>query len=110
MFKLISTTAAVFGALAVSAGAAAAAEGVKVAYGDLDLASEAGAAKFDQRAKQAARSYCRSQPLPMSTYIRDMRGCVADIHGGLVEALPQAERQAYASARSRSTTAVLASR
>ena len=110
MFKLISATAAVFGALAVSTGVAAAGERVEVAYGDLNLGTAAGAAAFDARAKQKAREFCRTAPLPVATHIRDMRGCMADIRGGLVEALPAADRQAYASARTRGATAVLASR
>lgn len=110
MFKLISTTAAVAGALAAFTGTAMAGEGIKVAYGDLDLSRPADAATFDQRAAKAARSYCRSEARPITTMIRDMKGCTDEMLIGVAQALPQEQRQALAAARARSGGTVLAAR
>ena len=110
MFKFISTSAALVGALAAFTGVAAAEEGVKVSYGDLDLSRAEGAAEFDARTTKAARKFCRSEPRPVESYIRDMRGCMSRVRAGVVEELPAQERQALAAARTRSATSVLASR
>ena len=110
MFKLISTSAAVVGALAAFTSVAAAGENITVAYGDLDLSRPEGAAAFDQRTTRAARSYCRSQPRPVETFIRDMRGCMDKVRLTVVEELPAQERQALAAARTTAAAKVLASR
>lgn len=110
MFKLISTTAAVAGALAAFTGSAMAAESVKVAYGDLDLSRPADAATFDQRAVKAARAYCRTEARPVTTFIRDINGCTDEVLIGVAKALPDAQRQALAAARARGASTVLAAR
>ena len=110
MFKLISTTAAVAGALAAFTGTAMAGEGLKVSYGDLDLSRPADAATFDQRADKAARAFCRSEPRPVTTINRDVKGCTDQMLIGVAEALPQAQRQALAATRARSAGTVLAAR
>jgi UrcA family protein len=110
MYKFISTTAAVAGALAAFTGSAMASEGLKVSYGDLDLSRPADAAAFDQRATRAARAYCRSEPRPVDTFIRDINGCTQEMLTGVAQALPQAQRQALAAARVRGSSTVLAAR
>ena len=110
MFKLISTTAAVAGALAAFTGTAMAGDGLKVSYGDLDLSRPADAAAFDQRAARAAHSYCLSESRPVDSYIRDIKGCTKEMLSGVTQALPQAQRQALAAARTRGASTVLAAR
>ena len=110
MFKFISTTAAVAGALAAFTGTAMADDGLKVSYGDLDLSRPADAATFNQRATRAARVYCRSEPRPVTTAIRDINGCAQEMLTSVTEALPQAQRQALAAARTRGASTVLAAR
>ena len=109
MFKFISTSAALVGALAAFTGVAAAEEGVKVSYGDLDLSRPADAAEFDARTSKAARKFCRSDARPVGTFIRDTRGCMNAVRVSVLEELPAHERQALAAARTRAST-VLASR
>ena len=108
MFKIISTTAAVAGALAAFTGVAAAQDTVRVRYGDLDLAQAAGAAAFDQRVERAARGFCRAEPRQVHTLIRD-RDCAGRTRAAIMDALPDAQRNQLAAARTGSPT-VLASR
>jgi len=110
MFKFVSTSAAVVGALAAFTGVAAAGESIKVSYGDLDLSRPEDAARFDARTSKAARSFCRSEARPVDTYIRDIRGCMNAVRVGVLEELPAQHRQALASARTRGASTVLASR
>ena len=110
MFKFISAGASVVGALIAFTGTANAAETVKVSYGDLDLGSAHGAAIFDARTTKAAQRYCRSEPRPVTTFIRDFRGCMADVRGDVFDQLPRQQRLALAAAWSEGAPTVLAAR
>ena len=110
MFKFISTTAAVAGALAAVTGTAMADEGFKVRYADLDLSRAADVAKFDKRVARAARSYCQDEPRPVTTFIRNVKGCTDEMLAGVVKSMPQAQREALAATRARSDSTVLAAR
>ena len=50
-------------AIATPAVAAQAQDGITIAYGDLDLSTDAGKARLDRRVRQAARSFCGDVPL-----------------------------------------------
>jgi UrcA family protein len=109
MFKLTSTGVAVIGAVVAFASAAQAGEGVKVAYGDLDLARASGAVTFDQRTDKAAKAFCRAQPR-VDSFIKRTSECVAAVKAGVVEQLPETQRLALIAGRNESAAPVLASR
>ena len=80
-------------ALSTPAHAASGEVGVTVRYGDLDLGSAAGKARFDRRVRNAARAICGStlrQPLNMQTQIAACQeeviaGAQADLETALGE-------------------------
>ncbi len=76
----------------LSAGAASAAD-YRVAYGDLDLGSSAGAARFDLRVGRASRAACAS-----GARLADAR-CRVAFRAETMRLLPEAHREDYARAR-----------
>ena len=88
-----AAASAVLAVTILSAGAASASD-YRIAFGDLDLGSTDGAARFDQRVERVAQSACRAgAPRPDAQCVRRFR----------VEALsqlPAAHREEYARARS----------
>lgn len=75
-----------------SAGAAAA--DVRIAWGDLDLSTAAGASTLDRRIDRA----CRNARRPASR-IPDRAFCEARVRETVMDALPDAARQDYARSR-----------
>jgi UrcA family protein len=109
MTRLAATSALVAAAL-LSASAASAAplpgsfapvgsEDYRVAYGDLDLATSLGVARFDRRVDRAARSACAS------SWRWGEIECRHAFRDEAVRALPGNHRQDYARARDRSLSA-----
>lgn len=91
MIRLAAASAVL--AVAVLSAGAASAQNYRIAFGDLDLGSSEGAARFDQRVDRAARTVCTTDaPLADAQCVRRFR----------VEAtrlLPDASREDYARAR-----------
>lgn len=79
-----------------SAGAAAA--DVRIAWGDLDLSTAAGASTLDRRIDRAADRACRNARRPASR-IPDRAFCEARVRETVMDALPDAARQDYARSR-----------
>ena len=92
MIRLAAASAAL--AVAVLSAGAASAQNYRIAFGDLDLGSSEGVARFDQRVDRVARTVCTvDTPLPDAQCVRRFR----------VEAmrqLPDATREDYARTRS----------
>lgn len=77
----------------VGAGQASAAE-VRIAWGDLDLSTPAGAEAFDQRVRTAARKLCRHLPIVCGRV-----ACQAAVRDEAVTLLPGAAQVDYALSR-----------
>lgn len=88
----MKTFAFALAALALSAGAASA-QDYRIAFGDLDLGSVAGADAFDARVNTAARRACRSGA-PLSDY-----QCRVRFRAEAMRLLPGIRRDDYARAR-----------
>ncbi len=84
-------------AVSLAAGAASAQE-ARVQWGDLDLASPAGAAAFDARVTAAASRLCRGVKRPGSR-INDRAFCRAAFRDEAVRQLPGAVQVDYALSR-----------
>lgn len=93
--KILASLAAV-AALAV-AGSASAQE-ARIAWGDLDLSTAAGANMFDARVQAATRSLCRGARAPGSL-ISDRAFCRAAAQAEAVRRLPAPVQVDYARAR-----------
>lgn len=91
MTRFAAASAALAVAL-LSAGAASASD-YRVAYGDLDLASTTGAARFDLRVGRAARAACAT-----GARLTDAR-CRDAFRAETMRLLPEARREDYARAR-----------
>lgn len=91
MIRFAAATAAISVAV-LSAGVASASE-YRVAFGDLDLASREGAARFDLRVGRAARAACVS-----GSPLVDAR-CRSDFRAEATRLLPDGQRADYARAR-----------
>ncbi|WP_309628612.1 UrcA family protein [Brevundimonas sp.] len=91
MIRFVAATAAIAVAV-LSAGAASASE-FRVAYGDLDLASSEGAARFDLRVGRAARAACAT-----GSPLADAR-CQGQFRAEATRLLPDGPRAEYARAR-----------
>lgn len=90
MKTLIAITAA---AVTLMAGAASA-QDYRIQFGDLDLATPEGAARFDTRVERAARSLCGGlSPL-------QARSCVSRFKAEAETLLPSIRRNEYARGRS----------
>ncbi len=90
MFRIASLTAA---ALLAAGSAAAAPLEVRVAYGDLDLSSRAGATAFDARVRKAANRFCSN--------VRAMErsACRNSVQEEALSLLPDHARTDYARSR-----------
>lgn len=92
MIRLAAAAAAAAVLVAVSAGAAASQE-YRIPFGDLDLGSSDGVARFDQRVDRLARAVCTvDTPLPDAQ-------CVRRFRVEAVRKLPDASRMDYARTR-----------
>ena len=110
MFKLISSAAAVVGALAAFTSTATAGESAKVDLSDLDLSRAEDVATFDARATRAAKRHCRSSALDTGSFSRDVAGCTKQVRAQMEQSLPAAQRTALAATRARGAAPVLAAR
>ena len=90
--SLAAACAAVLIAGTASAGDA------RIAWGDLDLGTAAGAAAFDARVDAAARRMCRDAKRPGSL-LSDRAYCVAAVRAEAVRQLPGSAQVDYAIAR-----------
>lgn len=85
MFRILFFSSAVL----LTAGAAGA-QDVRIRYGDLDLATAAGATALDQRVTRAARAYCAGQITLEKTR------CQGRVRAEALRALPDDARADYA--------------
>lgn len=92
--KALASLAAV---LALAAGSVSAQE-ARIAWGDLDLSSAAGADTFDARVEAAARTLCRGAKKPGSR-ISDRAFCRAAVQSEAVRLLPGRAQVEYALSR-----------
>lgn len=90
--KTLASLAAVL-TLAAAAAPASAGE-VRIAWGDLDLATPAGADAFDRRVRAAARKMCRNVPM-----IGGRAACHAAVRDEALFLLPGAAQVDYALSR-----------
>ncbi len=93
--KALASLAAV---LALAAAGSASAQEARIAWGDLDLSSAAGADAFDARVEAAARSLCRGARKPGSR-ISDRAFCRAAVQAEAVRLLPGRAQVEYALSR-----------
>lgn len=87
-------TALALSAAALLSAAPAAAQTVRVPFGDLDLSTLAGAQAFDARVADAARDACSIGPRAL---IND--NCVRRVQKEALRSLPAARQDEYARAR-----------
>ncbi|OGN50186.1 MAG: hypothetical protein A2352_05210 [Caulobacterales bacterium RIFOXYB1_FULL_67_16] len=85
MFRIVSLTTA-----AVLAASAASASDLRIAYGDLDLATPQGAARLDGRIREAADRLCGGR-----TSIERLK-CRAGVREEALSGLPDRARTEYA--------------
>ena len=86
----MKTLVAIAAAVATLAAGAATAQDANVRFGDLDLASSAGAARFDRRVERAARSACGG------TSALAAAACTARFKAEVQALLPSVRRDEYA--------------
>nr|WP_314433069.1 UrcA family protein [uncultured Brevundimonas sp.] len=91
MFRIASLTAAAL--LAAGSAAAATPLEVRVAYGDLDLSSRAGATAFDARVRKAANRLCRN------VRAIERSACRNSVQEEALSLLPDPARTDYARSR-----------
>ena len=84
-------------AVAVLSASSALAQDARIAFGDLDLASTAGAAAFDARVDQAAERLCRDISFTAGQ-ITNRRSCRAAVRAEALSRLPRLHRVQYVSA------------
>ncbi|GAA0640153.1 UrcA family protein [Brevundimonas lenta] len=89
---MLRTLASLTAVTLLSAGSAAA-QDVRVSYGDLDLASYSGTVAFDARVAKGVRDACRHGPRLVDTL------CVMKVQREAVGLLPAARQEDYARAR-----------
>lgn len=87
-------TAATALVVALLAAASASAQDVRVPFGDLNLSTPEGAARFDQRVRRAARNHCGGRS-PLAQAL-----CVAQLKAEIHALLPAPRRDEYARGRS----------
>ena len=92
------TIASVLAACALAAAGSASAQEVRIAFGDLDLATTAGAATFDARIDKAARKFCRGAHRPASR-ISNRVACERAVREEAVSQLPEYAQVRYAVSR-----------
>ena len=93
--KALASLAAV---LALAAAGSASAQEARIAFGDLDMSSAAGANTFDARVEAAARTLCRGARKPGSR-ISDRAFCRAAVQAEAVRLLPGRAQVEYALSR-----------
>ncbi|MFN3779499.1 MAG: UrcA family protein [Brevundimonas aurantiaca] len=81
-------------AVAVLSASSALAQDVRIPFGDLDLASTAGAAAFDARVDQAAERLCRDLVFT-SSRITNRGVCRAAVRAEALRQLPRLHRVQY---------------
>ena len=90
----MKTLASLAAVLTLAAAGSASAGEVRIAWGDLDLSTPAGADTFDARVRAAARKMCRNVPM-----IGGRAACQAAIRDEAVTLLPGAAQVDYALSR-----------
>ena len=90
----MKTLASLVAVLTLAAAGSASAGEVRIAWGDLDLSTPAGADAFDQRVRAAARKLCRNVPM-----IGGRSACQAAVRDEAVTLLPGAAQVDYALSR-----------
>jgi len=85
-------------ALAIAAIAGAASAETRIAYGDLNLSTAAGAAAFDARVADVAQSMCKNATRPVSR-LNDRAHCAAAVRAEAVSQLSAQARAQYAANR-----------
>lgn len=93
--KALASLAAV---LVLAAAGSAAAQEARIAFGDLDMSSAAGANAFDARVESAARALCRGARKPGS-FVSDREFCRAAVKAEAVRRLPGRVQVDYALSR-----------
>ncbi|MFA4893652.1 UrcA family protein [Brevundimonas sp.] len=93
--KALASLAAV---LALAAAGSASAQEARIAWGDLDMSSAAGADAFDSRVEAAARKLCRNARAPGSL-VNDRAFCRAAVKAEAVRLLPGRVQVDYALSR-----------
>lgn len=99
---MIRSLAAIAGMVAISATPAHAQTGQRITFGDLDLSTRQGAAVFDQRVREAARTECRPPPPGLIDLT-----CLHRFRRNALEALPASARSAYAQAPAASPVTIV---
>jgi len=94
MKTLASLAAVMIVAPVIAFGGSASAAEVRIAWGDLDLSTPAGADAFDARVRAAARKMCRNVPM-----IGGRAACQAAVRDEAVSLLPGAAQVDYALSR-----------
>ncbi|MDI1327972.1 MAG: UrcA family protein [Brevundimonas sp.] len=94
----MKTLASLAAVLALAAAGSASAQEARIAWGDLDMSSAAGANTFDARVEAAARSLCRGAKKPGSR-ISDRAFCRAAVQAEAVRLLPGPVQVDYALSR-----------
>lgn len=92
----MKTLASLTAVLVLAAAGAASAQEARIPWTDLNLASNSGAAAFDQRVEAAARDLCRTARRPGSR-LNDRSFCVASVRREALRNLPDAAQVDYAS-------------
>lgn len=95
MTRIIATALA---ACALAAAGAASAQSARIPFGDLDLATNAGARAFDTRVARAATTFCRAYHRPISR-ISDRAACERAVRAEAMQNLPEYAQVRYASSR-----------
>ena len=90
----MKTLASLAAVLTLAAAGSASAGEVRIAWGDLDLSTPAGADAFDARVRAAARKMCRNVPM-----IGGRAACQAAVRDEAVTLLPGAAQVDYALSR-----------
>lgn len=93
--KSLASLAAI---LALAVAGSASAQEARIAWGDLDLSSAAGADAFDARVEAAARTLCRGARKPGSR-LSDRAFCRAAVQAEAVRLLPAPVQVDYALSR-----------
>lgn len=90
----MKTLASLAAVLTLAAAGSASAQEARIAWGDLDLSTAAGADAFDARVRAAARKMCRDVPM-----IGGRAACYAVVRDEAVSLLPGAAQVDYALSR-----------
>ena len=92
--KTLASLAAVLIVASAAGAASAQTGGARIAWGDLDLSTAAGAEAFDARIRAAARKMCRGVPVTAGR-----AACHAAVRDEAVSLLPGAAQVDYALSR-----------